>query len=86
MKRERVMADLLVEAALDTLEGGPWRELNPRPTRDLMATLAKRWPLRGADLWHLSAAKSFSEHLPEVRVLTFDARLKAAAQGEGMGL
>jgi predicted nucleic acid-binding protein len=86
MKRERAMANLLVEAALDTLEGGPWRELNSRPTRGLMARLSKRWPLRGADLWHLSAAKSLSEYLPEVRVLTFDARLKVAVQGEGMGL
>ena len=86
MKRERAMADVLVEAALEALDRGPWRELNPMPTWGHMVELSKRWSLRGADLWHLSAAKSVSEHLPEVRVLTFDARLRVAAQGEGLGL
>jgi predicted nucleic acid-binding protein len=86
MKRERMMADLLAEAALQTLESGPWRRLNSGPEWNLMAALSKKWPLRGTDLWHLSAAKSVCEQLPEVRVLTFDAKLKAAAHGEGMGL
>jgi predicted nucleic acid-binding protein len=86
MKRERIMADLLVEAALQTLESGPWRRLNSGPEWSLMAALSKKWPLRGADLWHLSAAKSVYEQLPEVKVLTFDTRLKAAAHGEGIGL
>jgi predicted nucleic acid-binding protein len=86
IKRERMMADLLVEAALHTLESGPWRRLNSGPEWSLMATLSKKWPLRGADLWHLSAAKSVSEQLPEIKVLTFDSKLKAAAHGEGIGL
>ena len=86
MKRARAMAGVLIEAALETLDKGPWRHLHPKPTWNLMRKLSKRWSLRGADLWHLSAAKSLSEHLPEVRVLTFDARLKAAAQGEGINL
>jgi hypothetical protein len=51
-----------------------------------MIELSKRWPLRGADLWHLSTAKSISEQLPEVKVLTFEKRLKVAAQGEGISL
>ena len=86
MKRERMMADLLVEAALQTLEIGPWRRLNSAPEWTLMAALSKKWPLRGADLWHLSVAKSVCEQLPELKVLTFDARLKAAAHGEGIAL
>lgn len=86
MKRERVMADLLVEAALQTLESGPWRRLNSGPEWNLMAALSEKWPLRGADLWHLSTAKSVREQLPELKVLTFDNRLKAAAHGEGIGL
>jgi predicted nucleic acid-binding protein len=86
MKRERMMAEVLVEAALETLGSGPWRRLNPGPTWVLMAELSKRWSLRGADLWHLSAAKSVSEHLPEVKFLTFDPRLRDAARGEGIGL
>lgn len=86
MKRERMMADLLVEATLQTLESGPWRRLNSGPEWNLMAALSKKWSLRGADLWHLSAAKSVYEQLPELKVLTFDTRLKAAAHGEGIGL
>jgi len=86
MKRERMMADLLVEAALQTFESGPWRRLNSGPEWNLMAMLSKKWPLRGADLWHLSAAKSVCEQLPELKLLTFDTRLKAAAHGEGIGL
>lgn len=86
MKRERMMAEVLVEAALETLENGPWRRVNLGPTWGLMDELSKRWPLRGADLWHLSAVKSVREHLPEVKFLTFDTRLRAAAQGEKIGL
>ena len=85
MKRERIMADLLVEAALQTFESGPWRRLNSGPEWNLMAALSKKWLLRGADLWHLSTAKSVCEQLPELKVLTFDSRLKAAAHGEGIG-
>lgn len=86
MKRERMMAEVLVKAALETLGSGSWRRLNPGPTWVLMAELSKRWSLRGADLWHLSTAKSVSEHLPEVKFLTFDPRLRDAARGEGIGL
>ena len=86
MKRERIMADLFVEAARQTLESGPWRRLHSGPEWNLMAALSKKWPLRGADLWHLCTAKSVCEQLPELKVLTFDSRLKAAAHGEGLGL
>jgi len=86
MKRERMMADLFVEAAFQTLGSGPWRRLNSGPEWNLMAALSKKWSLRGADLWHLSTAKSVCEQLPELKVLTFDARLKAAARGEGIGV
>jgi predicted nucleic acid-binding protein len=86
MKRERMVADVLVEAVLETLENGPWRRLNAGPMWRKMAGLSKRWTLRGADLWHLSAAKSVREHLPEVKLLTFDTRLRTAAQVEEIGL
>ena len=86
MKRERIMADLLVEAARQTLESGPWRRLHSGPEWNFIAALSKKWPLRGADLWHLCTAKSVCEQLPELKVLTFDSRLKAAAHGEGIGL
>ena len=86
MQRERVMADVLVESALQTLKTGPWRPLNLGPTSAHMVGLAKRWSLRGADLWHLSCARSVREHLPELKVLTFYTKLKVAARGEGINL
>ncbi len=42
--------------------------------------------VRGADLWHLSAAKSTQDHFPEVQLLTYDRKLMIAAQGEEIGL
>ena len=44
--------------------------------------LASKWPLRGADLWHLATAKTLQKDLPELTVLTFDNRLYVAALGE----
>lgn len=85
MRRERVISSVLIEAAIETIESGPWRRLVIGPTWNLMISLSKRWFLRGADLWHLAVAKQVHEHLPEVKVLTFDDRLKVAAQGEGIG-
>jgi predicted nucleic acid-binding protein len=84
IRRERKMAEVLVEAAVEVLEKGPWRRLHIVPPWDLIKKLSNKWPLRGADLWHLSAAKSFQDHLPELKVLTYDARLKIAIQGEEM--
>ena len=52
--------------------------------RPLVRSLAQTWPLRGADLWHLSAAKAMQADVPELQFVTFDARLSAAAHGEGL--
>jgi hypothetical protein len=38
----------------------------------------------GADLWHLSAAKSLQSQLPEMLLPTFNNRLRKVAQGEGL--
>ncbi len=80
------MAAVLVEAALETLDNGPWQRLNAGPTWKIIADLFKRLALRGADLWHLSTAQSVREHLPELKLLTFDTRLRTAAQREEVGL
>ncbi|MGC8486111.1 MAG: hypothetical protein ACP5O6_10865, partial [Candidatus Baltobacteraceae bacterium] len=47
---------------------------------------AARYPLRGADLWHLALAVDLAEELPELRLLTFDSVLDAAARAEGLAL
>ncbi|OEU84965.1 MAG: PIN domain-containing protein [Desulfobacterales bacterium S5133MH4] len=84
MQRERILADILIKASFETLEEGPWRRLTILPEWIVARSLSAKWPLRGADLWHLSAAKSLQKELPELLLLTFDNRLQKAAQGEGL--
>jgi predicted nucleic acid-binding protein len=86
MARERVLADVLIKAALEALATGPWRYINLSPGHEEIAKLGVKWPLRGADLWHLSLAVSLKSHLPELSLLTFDSRLQMAARGEQLSL
>jgi predicted nucleic acid-binding protein len=85
IERERAAATPLVRAAREVLEIGPWRRVNVAPPWKLVAALAQAWPLRGADLWHLAAAKDLQADLPELTMFSFDERLNAAAHGEGLG-
>jgi len=84
IEREHVLASVLVQAARDTLGRGPWRRVNASPEWTEVRRLSAKWPLRGADLWHLAAAKSLQGELPELVILTYDVRLAVAAKGEGM--
>ncbi len=84
IERERALAKVLVAAAREALEAGPWRRLNAVPDWKLVQDLSSKWPLRGADLWHLAVAKSLQSELPELTFLSFNARLARAAQGEGL--
>jgi predicted nucleic acid-binding protein len=84
IERERALATVLVDAAREAVESGPWRHVNVSPGWNLVQTLARAWPLRGADLWHLAAAKDLQADFPELTLLTFDTRLATAAHGEGL--
>lgn len=84
IRRDRLMADILVKAAKEALQMGPWRRLNISPQWDDIEQLSDKWKLRGADLWHLATAKSAQREIPELQLLTFDERLKIAASGEGL--
>jgi predicted nucleic acid-binding protein len=84
IERENALSRILVAAARETVERGPWLRVSVEPDRQQIAALARAWPLRGADLWHLAAAKSLQADLPELRLLTFDTRLTEAAHGEGL--
>jgi len=84
IERERDLTKVLVAAAREALEGGPWRRLNAAPDWKLVRDLSFKWPLRGADLWHLAVAKSLQNEIPELTILSFDTRLAAAAKGEGL--
>jgi hypothetical protein len=78
------MAEILVDAAHKVLEIGSWRRLAIAPRWMAVKSLSDKWPLRRADLWHLSVAKGLQEEFPELQLLTYDRRLKIAAQGEGL--
>ncbi len=86
MRRERKVAELLADAAMEAFNGGPWRRVNTQPAWNQMAMLSKKWDLRGADLWHLALAKSLREQIPELVFLAFDRKLLVSARGEGFVL
>jgi predicted nucleic acid-binding protein len=84
--RERRYPDVLLGSAQGTLEAGPWRRLSLLPDSTMVRKLAPKWPVRGADLWHLATALTLRRELPELAVLTFDHRMAVAADGEGFKL
>jgi predicted nucleic acid-binding protein len=84
IERDQVLAATLADASRDLLSGGPWRRINVAPAWTAVETLARAWPLRGANLWHLAAAKTLQADLPELTIVTFDERLAAAARSEGL--
>ena len=84
IRREKLMADVLVSAARRSLQLGPWNRLNISPQWSDIESLGYEWNLRGADLWHLAMARTVQKEIPELRLLTFDDRLKLAASGVGL--
>ena len=74
----------MAAAAFEALYQGPWSRLHLGPQWGMVRRLALKWSLRAADLWHLAAAKSLQEQLPELVLLTFDEKLNLAARGEGL--
>jgi predicted nucleic acid-binding protein len=84
LEREHAAAGDVLNAVRVALHGSPWRPTNVTPSWELVESLSQKWPLRGADLWHLAAAKTLQEELPELRLLSYDVRLTAAANGEGL--
>lgn len=84
IQRERVFPKALLDGAREALRSGPWRRTNASPDWREVQTLADRWPLRGADLWHLATVKSLRSELPELTLVSFDARLTSAARAEGL--
>jgi predicted nucleic acid-binding protein len=82
LKKERILADVLVDGAFEALERGPWRRLHVFPEWEEVKALSRKWPLRGADLWHLAMGKTIQKQIPELILLTFDKRLETAAKKE----
>ncbi len=70
--------------ALDEVQRPPWVQMQETPDPFVLEQTAARWPLRGADLWHLALAKTLQQEQPSLRLLSFDRRLTEAAAGEGL--
>ena len=86
LERNRELPAVLADASRELLHDGPWRCLALQPDWSTLAEHARRWPLRGADLWHLATAVTLARELPEVRVLSFDSRLAAVSAELGFAL
>lgn len=86
LERNRELPTVLAESSREILRDGPWRRLALQPDWANIDEQAVRWPLRGADLWHLATALTLTRELPELRVLTFDSRLAAVCGELGLAL
>jgi predicted nucleic acid-binding protein len=86
MKRERLLTESLSQSAHARLDRGPWQRISIPPGWSIIRGLASKHALRGADLWHLSAAVTLKGEFPELGLLTFDLRLMAAAKKAGFVL
>lgn len=84
MERQGTLTPEGSNAAYAALTSDRWRPTTISPRWDTVRRLGRSWPLRGADLWHLAAAKRLQEELPTLRLLSFDRRLLSAAHGEGL--
>ncbi len=83
-RRETVVTSAILDDAESALQFGPWTYLGAAPSRAVVRSVSLRWPLRGADLWHLALAITLHEDLPELCFATFDQALAQAAAGEGL--
>ena len=86
IQREERMTKEHIRVALKTLGNGPWRLLNITPHWPIIRKLSSKWFLRGAILWHLAAIQTFRKEIPEILLLTYDIKLKVAAEGENISL
>ena len=84
LERTNSLNAFSTEAALAHLAAWGWRRIAILPDYNLVAPNARRWSLRGADLWHFVCACTVRRNLPELKLLTFDNRLLDAAVGEGL--
>ena len=84
MQRERLISETLHQAAFEVLDNGPWRRVSTWPEWEIIRSLSAKFPLRGADLWHLATAKSMHAEFPELFLLSFDKRLTKAAESQSL--
>ncbi len=84
IKKEKLLADILIDVAFKALKTGPWRYLNIGPEWERLKELSLKLSLGGAHLWHLATAITLKKQIPELTLLTFDDGLRTAAEAEGL--
>lgn len=84
MEREEVISVVAARRARSSLTEGPWRRLMLPPDWTAIESLAGRWRLRGADLWHLATTVTLRRQVPDLVMLSFDAQLMGAAAALGL--
>lgn len=82
-RKSGVRSEALIAESKRRLERGGWRYVRISPRRAILQALGPKYALNGAGLWHLALAKTLNEERPELRLLSFDAKLVEAACGEG---
>ncbi|MFN2581884.1 MAG: type II toxin-antitoxin system VapC family toxin [Candidatus Dormibacteria bacterium] len=85
-ERRGLMAKGAWRLARELLHREPWQRLDLQPDRSEIEQLASKHSLRGADLWHLATVSTVRRSVEELRLLTFDAALRTAAQDLGFAL
>ena len=80
LTREGIVSVPQADQTLAVLERGIWRRINALPDWGVVRDLARETSLRGANLWHLGLSVTLRRDLPELQLLSFDARLGEAAR------
>lgn len=80
LTREGALTEDERRRAREMLARGPWRLTYAYPERRFLDDPAED-TLGAAARWHLATARTLARQLPELRVLSFRARLREAARG-----
>jgi len=80
IEREKKELKILLDACRHSFQEGRWRVITLSPTFDDLQLYSQKYPLRGADLWHLTLVLNIKQELPTITIITFDQKLENAAK------
>lgn len=83
-RKSGAYSEAVIAEGKGRFECGRWRYVRVSPHRAMLRELAAACALKGAGLWHLALAKTLCLERPELRLLSFDAKLVEAARGAGI--
>jgi predicted nucleic acid-binding protein len=80
IQRENIKLKILLDASREALRTGKWRIINISPEFELIKKYSEKYPLRGADLWHLCLVLQLQNELTNIKIITFDSKLENVAK------